>query len=246
MTDCNDKKKDGWRLAHYQRVSEDLRRYRDYRWKIPIWTATFLLGLGAAGLKMPLVQKVRIPALVLAVLTGALAISNLHRCYDAYVNYRNCLNKYEGQHDMKRVPASSSCVYWRCACWKKALDYVGGVLSCFARHCLPRFLWPAWEDVDNAHRVFRLGWFGLITATVLFAAWAMCVGPRRVESAPATVVNVDVLPVLKAQVNTLGPVPSGQSGSGAYDARAVLLVPRPQSEKPVADEGDAMESAGGR
>ncbi len=194
MDECG--QEENWQLAYYERLAADLRRYRDYRWKIPIWTATFMAAMASTGTHVPLPVPVRIVGALLASLAALFSVWNLHRCYDAYANHKRELDRVERTHVRQirrgRKPSGHS-VWYRLYAQQASIirhryaDRVAQQRQ--ARHKTLRacrrckgfvaLIWPKWHiDVPWEHKVFRLAWMTLIVAMTVFAVWVLLVAER--------------------------------------------------------------------
>ena len=154
-------------VAYYQRLSADLTRYRDYRWKIPIWTMTFMSALSAAVTSIHLPPRMKWLVTAVAALVGIFSSWHLHNCYERYIEHKRRQDKIEKswrcdgvqEQQPEQDTAGSSWKVWLCR--------------------LGRLLWPKWPcqvrsrvDKDWQHKVFRLGWLLLMLAATVFAICA--------------------------------------------------------------------------
>ena len=83
-------------LAYYNRTVGEVARYRDYQWKIPMWTLGFLLGcitLNAA--RPPGEVWLRVGMLAAVIAWTWFACRRLYECHDALTKNRKVLRAIE-------------------------------------------------------------------------------------------------------------------------------------------------------
>jgi len=152
-----------WEMAYYQRLSEDLGRYRDYRWKIPIWTVTFMVALAAAVTRVALPTWMKWAASFGAGLVLLFSWWNLHNCYERYAEHISLQDGIERKHELDKV---------RNELTEKHAQSGAPKLS--------HFFWPTWPCMTSAkrnrmwhHKAFRLAWLALTLAATVFATYAL-------------------------------------------------------------------------
>jgi len=139
-------------IAYYTKLTNDLNRYRNFRWYIPMWTVSFLAAASAIGKNTPDMQNaVRIGATVVILGVAAMSMKQLWNCYTCYAENRTAVRDIERKYGLLALGLPK---------WQREVEKAADSVKL------------TWQ-----HRAVKWSWLALITLAALYALY--CVWPQQ-------------------------------------------------------------------